>query len=58
MLSLIFAIVAGAIGLGLAIILKLISGLAESSRLAPLPIRALPQRPTRLRHFSCRGDLP
>ena len=60
MLSLIVAIVAGAIGLGLASILQLIPRRAESSRLAPLPIRALPRQPARLRHVSCRiqGDLP
>jgi len=53
------AIVAGAIGLGLTIILKAISGLAESLRLMPLTIRVLSQQqPTRLRHPSCRGDLP
>lgn len=57
-MSLIVAIVAGAIGLGLAIILKLFSGLAEYSRLMPLPLRVLSQQPTRLRHPSCRGDLP
>lgn len=59
MLSLIVAIVAGAIGLGLAGALKLI-GLAEPARLTSLPIRVLPRQSMRLRHFSyrSRGELP
>jgi len=59
MLSLIIAIVAGAIGLGRSGIHELI-GLAGASRLVPLPIRMLPRQPVRLRHSSCRirGELP
>ena len=58
MLSLIVAIVAGAIGLAVA--RKTTSGLADSSRLTPLPIRRLSQQPMRLRHFCCRipGESP
>ena len=56
MLSLIVAIIAGAVGLGL----HFISRLAAPARLTPLPLRVLPRQPLHLRHPSCRipGDLP